>query len=360
MDFTRSENAAEGVGVYRAEARSRYRVGQGNAQSGPGRIGSLSIVVAAYNEESVVGELHARLKAVLASLPYAHELIVVDDGSTDGTVLRLTALAAADPALMVLELSRNFGKEAATSAGIAHASGDAVILIDADLEHPPELIPQLVLEWEAGADVVVGVRNPREGEGFMRRIGSRCFASLMNKISEVPAPASATDFRLIDRAVAEEFTKLLEYKRLTRSLIDWLGFRRAYVAFDAGTRIGKSRYGFRRLFSSALSAIVAHSRLPLYLVGYLGVAITLLSLLLGAFVWVEQFGLRDPMRLAVSGTAMLSIMILFLNGVSLSCLGFVGIYIGTIREEIAGRPLYIVRRPRSAGVSSPAMRASVD
>lgn len=325
-----------------------------------GRAPSLSIVVAAYNEENVVGELHARLKAVLGALPYEHELIVVDDGSTDCTVQRLSVLAEADAALRVLELSRNFGKEAATSAGIAHASGDAVILIDADLEHPPELIPQLVREWEAGADVVVGVRNPREGEGIVRRIASRSFAYLMNKISEVPAPARATDFRLIDRAVAEEFNKLVEYKRLTRSLIDWLGFRRAYVAFDAGVRIGKSRYDLQSLFGSAVSAIVAHSRLPLYLVGYLGVAITLLSLLLGAFVWVEQFALKDPMRLAVSGTAMLSIMILFLNGISLSCLGFVGVYVGTIREEIAGRPLYIVRRARSAGAFSTAMGARVE
>ncbi len=359
MDVARSKNAAEGAGLYRVPQRSRHPFNQRNRRAGRDAPGSLSIVVAAYNEESVIGELYARLRAVLERLRYAHELIVVDDGSTDGTVALLATLAASDPALHVLELSRNFGKEAAISAGIAHAAGDAVILIDADLEHPPELIPQLVAAWEEGADVVVGVRNPRPGEGLVRRVASRAFSYLMNRISDVPSPPRATDFRLIDRAVADEFTKLVECKRLTRSLIDWLGFRRSYVAFDAGVRNGQSRYNYRRLIGSALSAIVAHSRLPLYFVGYLGAAITILSLLLGVFVWIEQFVLHDPLQLAVSGAAMLSIMILFLNGVSLSCLGFVGIYIGTIREEIAGRPLYVIRQPRSRP-GPPPQRTTVD
>jgi dolichol-phosphate mannosyltransferase len=352
--------ATERIGAHRTAPGFRQEGDQGEARRGAGQRASLSVVVAVYNEENVIEELLTRLTAVMASLPYDHEVIVVDDGSTDGTAYRLLALSAANPALRVLELSRNFGKEAATSAGIAHAAGDAVVLIDADLEHPPELIPQLVAKWEEGADVVVGVRNPRDDEGLVRRFSSQCFSYLMNKISDVPAPARATDYRLIDRAVAEEFTKLVEYKRLTRSLIDWLGFRRVYVNFDAGTRIGKSRYGYRRLIGSATSAIVAHSRLPLYVAGYLGAAITLLSLLLGAFVGLEQVVLDDPMRLAVSGTAMLSIMILFLDGVSLGCLGLVGVYVGTIREEVAGRPLYVIRRPRSDRVSSSAMWKSGD
>ncbi|MBS0384643.1 MAG: glycosyltransferase family 2 protein [Proteobacteria bacterium] len=346
-DVARSHIAAARSTLYRAPVGVRYPSSQASSQPTEAHAAKLSIVVAAFNEEGVIGELYSRLKRVLASLPYGHELIVVDDGSTDGTARRVNALAEVDPAVLLVELSRNFGKEAAVSAGIAHATGDAVILIDADLEHPPELIPSLVAQWERGADVVVGVRNPRASEGFVRRVASRGFAYLMNRISEVPAPARATDFRLIDRAVADEFRRLPEQKRLTRSLIDWLGFHRAYVPFDAGTRAGKSRYGYARLASAALSAILAHSRAPLYLVGYLGAAITLLALLAGGFVWIEQFAMHDPLRLEVSGAAMLSILILFLNGITLSCLGLMGLYIGTIREEIAGRPLYIVRPSRA-------------
>jgi len=169
----------------------------------------------------------------------------------------------------------------------------------------------------------------------------------MNWVSDVPSPARATDFRLIDRAVADEFTRFVENRRLTRSLIDWLGFKRTYVAFDAGVRAGKSRYGYRRLIGSALSAIVAHSQAPLYLAGFLGAGITLSAFLLGVFVLVEQFALHDPMRLEVSGTAMLTIVTLFLSGILLGCLGLMGLYIGAIREEIAGRPLYVVRPPPS-------------
>lgn len=333
--------------------------GAGRAQTDERGNAMLSVVIAAFNEEDVIRALYARLKAVLSSLPYRHELVFVDDGSTDATAERLASLSDDDPLVRVLQLSRNFGKEAAISAGIAHAAGDAVILIDADLEHPPEVIPRLVAEWEAGAEVVIGVRNPHAGEGFFRRVASRAFAHIMNMISEVPSPARATDFRLIDRAVADEFTRFVESRRLTRSLIDWLGFRRAYVAFDAGVRDGKSRYGYGRLIGSALAAIVAHSRAPLYVAGYLGAGITLAAFFLGVFVLIEQFGLRDPMHLEVSGTAMLSIMTLFLSGILLGCLGLMGLYIGTIREEIAGRPLYIIRparaRPR---VDNPAQETS--
>lgn len=344
-DVARSQTIASKTDLYRVAAGGRHRVSQAHtARTTPA---TLSVVVAAYNEEAVIGEFHSRLKAVLTSIPYDHEIIVVDDGSVDGTVERLSALRNQDGRLRLLELSRNFGKEAAISAGIAHARGDAIILMDADLEHPPEVLPELLARWEAGAEVVIGVRNPRRREGIIRRASSRAFAHLMNAISEVSAPVRATDFRLIDRIVADEFDKLVEQKRLARSLIDWLGFRRAYVPFDAGLRKGKSRYGHRQLVASALAAIVAHSRVPLYVAGYLGGATILLSLLMGGFVLVEQIVLRDPIRMAVSGTAMLSILTLFLDGLLLSCLGLMGLYVGTIREEIAGRPLYIVRPTRS-------------
>jgi dolichol-phosphate mannosyltransferase len=310
----------------------------------------LSIVVPIYNEASGILRLWQELRRVMETLPYEAAYVFVNDGSTDASGAVLETLTA-DPAVTYVELSRNFGKEIATSAGIAYTQSDAVIIIDADLQHPPELIREFVREWEAGADVVIGVRRPREGEGFLRRMGSRGFASLMNSMGDAQAPVGATDFRLIDKKVVEVFRTMREHNRLTRSLIDWLGFTRVYIPFDAFERTdGVARYNYRKLFGTAFSAIVAHSRLPLYLAGYLGAGITLFAGLLGVFIIVEQLILGDPLGVVASGTAMLATMILFLNGIVLMCLGLVALYIGTIHEEAAGRPLWVVRRHINAGV----------
>jgi len=250
-----------------------------------------------------------------------------------------------DATIRYMEFSRNFGKEVATSAGIHAARGDAVILIDADLQHPPRMIPEFVKEWEAGAEVVVGVRRPRPSEGLLRGMGSRVFSRTMNAISAVSAPPGATDFRLIDAKVAAAFREMREHRRMTRSLIDWLGFTRAYVPFDAAERRdGSARYSLGKLIRLAFSALIAHSTLPLMLAGYLGAGITFFAGLLGLFIALEQFMLGDPLGMAVSGTALLAVLILFIDGVVLICLGFVAAYIGAIHEEIAHRPLYVVRR----------------
>jgi dolichol-phosphate mannosyltransferase len=304
----------------------------------------ISIIVPVYNEASSIHRLFDVLQNVLKSLPYTVEYVFVNDGSTDTSDVLLTALAT-DSSVKYIELSRNFGKEVATSAGIAYAQGDALVIIDADLQHPPEIIPTFVRAWEEGADVVVGVRRRRKGEGFIRRLSSRGFTRIMNSISNAQTPQGATDFRLIDRRVADVFRTMQEHNRLTRSLIDWLGFKRVSISFDAREREdGVARYSYYKLFSVAFSAIVAHSRLPLYFAGYLGVGITCFAGLLGVFVIIEQIILGDPFQLVVSGTAMLAIMILFLNGIVLMCLGLVALYIGTIHEETAKRPLWVVRR----------------
>lgn len=310
----------------------------------------LSIVVPVYNEAASLPRLSAELTAALAPLPYDYEIIFVNDGSSDASASLIEDLAASDSRIRYLEFSRNFGKEVATSAGIDRARGDAIILIDADLQHPPAFIPTLVEAWESGAEVAIGVRRSRPKEGFLRRLGSRSFSRMMNSISDIQAPAGATDFRLIDGTVAAAFRRMHEHRRMTRSLIDWLGFKRVYIPFDAAEREdGAARYGLGKLTGLAFSALVAHSRLPLTLAGYLGAGITVLATFLGVFVLIEQPILGDPLGLAVSGSAMLAIMILFLNGVVLICLGLMALYVGTIHEEIAQRPLYVVRRTMNLG-----------
>lgn len=305
----------------------------------------ISIIVPVYNEASGLHRLFGELEEVMKQLPFIEaEYVFVNDGSTDASATVLESIAT-HPSIKYLELSRNFGKEVATSAGIWQAQGDAVVIIDADLQHPPGLIIEFVRAWEEGADVVIGVRRPRKGEGYIRRLGSLGFTRIMNSISDAQAPSGATDFRLIDKKVADVFRTMHEHNRLTRSLIDWLGFKRVFIPFDAHEREdGTPRYSYHKLFGVAFSAIVAHSRLPLYLAGYLGAIITFFSALLGIFIIIEQLILGDPLGLVVSGTAMLAVMILFINGIVLMCLGLVALYIGTIHEETARRPLWVVRR----------------
>jgi dolichol-phosphate mannosyltransferase len=305
----------------------------------------LSIVVPVHNEEGNIAPLHAAVHEAARALPYELEFIFVDDGSSDKSVAAILQLAADDARVKLVEFSRNFGKEIALTAGIHEASGDAVITIDADLQHPPAKIAEFVQLWEQGADVVVGVRRHSEGETLPRRLGSALFNSLMHTMSDVPPVAHSTDFRLIGREVADAFRRMGEHRRMTRALIDWLGFRRAYVYFDAPARLGgASQQNYRSLFTLAFSGIIAHSFFPLRLAGYLGGAITFLSGFLGLSILIEQLILGDPLGWEITGTAMLAVMILFLVGVILVALGLMALYVESIKSEVTGRPLYIIRR----------------
>ncbi len=306
---------------------------------------TISVVIPVYNESGNIERLYKEVVETFSRISYTPECIFVDDGSTDGSTGRIESLAASDPRVKLVQFSRNFGKEAATSAGLCYADGDAAVIIDADLQHPPAFILEFVKRWEEGSDVVIGVRRPRVSEGLVRNLGSRLFAFSMNLVGDAHVPQGATDFRLVDRAVVQAFRGLQERGRMTRALIDWLGFKRTYLYFDAAERMsGTARYGYRALARLAVNAMVAHSRLPLQLTGYLGAFIVILAGGLGLFVVVEQFLLGDPLHVEVSGTAMLAILILFLNGIVLISLGLMSLYIGTIYEEAVKRPLFIVRR----------------
>ncbi len=311
---------------------------------------NISIVVPVYNEAGSLQALYTELVSVFSELGsmYRYQLIFVDDGSTDGSVSIMQSIEGKDTQVSFVEFSRNFGKEAALSAGIAKAKGNAVILMDADLQHPPRYIQEFVSAWEKGAEVVIGVRAQNPDEGWFRSLCSKVFASIMRNVSDLPTVSGATDFRLLDARVAEAFRKFTERERITRGLIDWLGFKRVYVPFNASTRFaGKAQYSYRKLFGLTLSAFVAHSLIPLRLAGYLGFFITFFAGALGFFILVEQLILGDPLQLQIPATAMLAVMILFLNGVLLICLGLMSLYIEKIHRETVNRPLYVERTPSS-------------
>jgi dolichol-phosphate mannosyltransferase len=308
----------------------------------------LTIVVPLFNEEAGLSLLWAALAEMAAGLDLDVEFMFVDDGSADGTVTGVEALAAKDGRVRLIGLSRNFGKEAAVTAGLQHAKGDAVVIIDADLQHPVSLIPEFVRRWRAGAEVVVGVRLANHGTSRLRQAADNAFYSLLNAVSDTPITPNATDFRLLDRVVVDEFNRFTERQRLTRALIDWLGFRREYVNFEAPPRTtGASSFGPLKLMRLALNSFVAHSLFPLRFAGYLGAVITLFSGALGLFIFVEKYLLHDPWSLNFSGPAILAVINMFLIGIVLSCLGLVALYVASIHGEVMNRPLYAVRTRRN-------------
>jgi dolichol-phosphate mannosyltransferase len=307
----------------------------------------ISIVVPVHNEEENIPVMYAELRRVVAPLPYDFEFIFVNDGSTDRSSEKLESLARQDRAVEVLEFTRNFGKEAATTAGLSRCRGAACILIDGDLQHPVEHIPEFLEKWEKGADVVIGVRKKSEGERLLRRIGSYLFYLTINTIAETEITPRATDYRLLDRAVVEEFRRMHEKNRMTRALVDWMGYERDFVYFTARERTrGRASYSYLKLVRLALSSYIAHSLVPLKIAGYLGMVITALSGLLGVFMIVDMFVLADAYRLHFTGAAMLATMTLFLVGIALICLGLIALYIGQIHREVIDRPLYIIKKRR--------------
>lgn len=309
----------------------------------------ISVIIPVHNEEKNIPLIYNEIKKVWTNLAekYDYELIFVNDCSRDKSGEEIDKIAENDGRVKHLEFSRNFGKEIATSAGLHHALGEAAIMIDADLQHPVELIAEFIEKWENGAPVVVGVREKSEGERLFKQIGSSLFYKIMNFIGETEIIPRATDFRLLDRRVIEEFKKFTERNRITRGLIDWLGFEIARVYFRAAERkSGKAGYGYLKLFKLALLSFVSHSLFPLKLAGYLGIFITFFSSILGLFVIIEQIILKDPLGIRFSGTAMLAVMILFLVGVILSSLGLIALYIAHIHNEVINRPMYVIKNKK--------------
>jgi dolichol-phosphate mannosyltransferase len=302
------------------------------------------VVVPVYREAGNVERLVDELTRATGSVSdAAFELIFVNDGSPDNSLEVLKGIAARRADCKIVDLSRNFGKEIALSAGVHYASGDAVICLDADLQHPPELIPRLVQAWRGGAEVVLGVRRSSEKQALARRVGSSVFYWLMRKIAETKVVSNSTDYRLISRPVIEAFNQIGERERMFRGLVDWLGFKRVEVEFDAPARQhGEPGYSYGKLWKLAMSSLVAHSLWPLRLVGYLGVAITVISFFL--LSWMLIAPLFSPVRFVYTPLAKVVVGNTLLIGIVLTALGVMSLYIAKIYAEVLDRPLYAVRQ----------------
>lgn len=306
---------------------------------------SISIVIPVHDEEDSLAWFFNELTHFTAGTleNYSFEYIFIDDGSQDSSLLKIKDFMTKNSAVRYISLSKNFGKEAATSAGLQAARGDAAIMIDADGQHPPSIIQAFVSKWEKGASVVVGVRSSNQKEGIVKKYGSKIFYRILKFLNETDITPAATDFRLVDRRVLDEFNKLTEHNRITRGLIDWLGFKHDYIEFSASARrYGKAKYGHAKLLRLALNSFISHSTKPLKIIGTLGVGVTFFSALFGLFILIEQWILNDPLELAFTGTALLAVFLSLLTGITLTCQGLLALYIETIHSETQNRPLYII------------------
>lgn len=313
----------------------------------------VSFIIPAYNESDGIEMFHATLmQPVLRSLKHDYEVIYINDGSRDTTLHKLQAITKKDPSVRIVDLSRNFGKEIATTAGISQARGDAIMILDADGQHPPELIPDFLKHWEGGAQVVVGVRESNQKEGVVKRWGSKLFYRILNANSDTNMIPGSTDFRLIDREVADEFLKFTERNRITRGLIDWLGYERAYISFHAPARLaGEASYSFHKLVKLALNSITTLSLKPLFAFGWIGLGIVVLTLTTGLFILIEQFVLGDPLQLHFSGAAILGVFIAFLVGLILISQAILSVYISHVYTQAQARPLFVINRKNSYDVT---------
>lgn len=307
------------------------------------RAGRLSIVVPCYNEEAVLAATLARVEALtepLAERGLGLEILCVDDGSSDGTLAQLRAAAASDPRLRVLALSRNFGHQIAATAGVEAATGDAVVLIDADLQDPPEVILEMVALWREGFDVVYGRRTDRPGESAFKLWSAKLFYRLLSRLSEIQVPLDTGDFRLMARPVVEALRQMPEHHRFLRGMVAWAGFRQTALDYARAPRAaGTSKYPLRKMVRFALDGILSFSTRPLQVATGLGLIAAALALLGIVYAVV----LRVFTSIWVEGWTALMIAVLFLGGVQLISLGIIGEYVGRIYAETKRRPLYIVR-----------------
>lgn len=299
----------------------------------------VSIVVPVFNEATSIDGFIECVHGVLAAEVCSYELIFVNDGSRDNTLQVLRAAKASDPAIVILSLSRNFGKEAATTAGLDFAKGDAVVLIDVDLQDPPELIGRFLERWREGADIVYGVRSTRKSDSVIKRTTARWFYRLFNLMAKVPIPPNAGDFRLMDRRVVEEVRKLRERTRFMKGLMAWPGFKAEAVEFERPERAtGSSSWNYWTLWNLALDGITDFSTMPLRLWLYIGAFVSLLSFLYALYIVIRSLIYGGD----VPGYPSLIVTIMFFGGVQLVSIGLVGEYIGRIFLEVKQRPIYIV------------------
>lgn len=308
----------------------------------------ISVVVPVYDEEGgILDFLDGQLLPVLSKLKYDAEVVIVDDGSRDKTLEKIKASKILNSGTLVnvVALTKNFGKEVALTVGLEAANGNAVIMIDADGQHPAEEIPKLTEKWEDGALIVTAVNS---GNTTKHRLRSGIYYKIMKMMGNKNVMPGAMDFRLLDRMVVDEFNQLTERNRLTRGLIDWLGFDQEYIKVKTrGRKNGKPTYSTKKLAGLALDSMVSSSRTPLVIFGYLGAFITIFSVLFGLFILVEQYIMGDPLKLDWSGAVAMSVFVSFLVGLVLVSQSITALYISQIHAEAKGRPLYVVNKKKS-------------
>lgn len=314
---------------------------------------SLTVVVAAYNEEAALPHLHPRLAAVLDGLGLDSRVLYVDDGSRDGTWAVLQDIAARDARVSLLRLSRNFGKESALTAGLDLVDSDAAMVLDADGQDPPELLPLFIDRWREGFDVVYGTRMSREGESWLKRATAKAFYRVINRLSQTGIPADTGDFRLMSRRVLDALRALRERQRFMKGLFAWVGFPQIAIAYERQPRIaGASKFNYWRLWNFAIEGITGFSTAPLRVATYFGLTTALLAFFYGAFIIVKTLLWGDP----VQGWPTLMAVVLFLGGVQLMALGIIGEYLGRLYLETKQRPLYLVQEWRPATVDPSALQ----
>jgi glycosyltransferase involved in cell wall biosynthesis len=311
----------------------------------------LSVIVPAYNEQEVLPEFHGRLKAVLRDLPCQHEILYVNDGSRDSTLTLLEGLHANDPAVGVVNFSRNFGKEAAMTAGLDLARGDAVVVIDADLQDPPELIAEFFRIWrDEGVDVVYAKRNSRSGESWLKKSTAKGFYWVMSKVSNVDIPRDTGDFRLMSRRALEGLKQLREHHRFMKGLFAWVGFPSRAVLYERdGRYAGETKWNYLKLWNFSLEGITGFSIAPLKIATYLGLIVSIFAAVLGTRIILGTLIFGND----VPGYPSLFSAVLFFGGVQLFFLGIIGEYLGRVFNETKKRPLYLVQdhleaKPESA------------
>ena len=301
---------------------------------------TVTIIVPCYNEESNIDLLYDRLKKLTDSLSgYDFQILLVNDGSKDNTLSKMQELHETDKTVSYLSLSRNFGKENAMLAGLDYAEGDAVILMDADLQDPPELIPQMLAEWENGYDDVYARRRSRAGETWMKKATAHWYYRILRKFADIDIPADVGDFRLLDRQAVDALCSLRERQRYTKGLFSWIGYNKKELLFDRDPRAaGNSKMNFFKLFGLAVDGITSFSVAPLRLASVLGLIISTVAFLYLLFVIIKTLLFGDP----VAGYPSMISIILFMGGIQLIVLGIIGEYVGRIFNEAKGRPEYLV------------------
>lgn len=305
--------------------------------------GKISILVPCYNEEDVINLCHDEITKVIEELPYDFEIMYINDGSTDTTLEKLEALHKSDKRVVIINLSRNFGKEAAMTAGIDHITGDALIILDADLQDPPNLIPELIRIWkETGADTVYGQRTVREGETWIKKTSAKGFYNIMSFIANsVSIPKNTGDFRIMNKRSIEAIRQLREKHRFMKGLFAWIGYKQVAMPYSRAPRAaGTTTWNYIGLWNFALEGIAGFSTVPLKIASFFGVLISLLSFLFGITIIVKTLfhGVDVP------GWASLTVMISFLSGIQLLSIGILGEYVGRIFGEAKKRPLYFIEK----------------